>query len=294
MNRALAAALVLAACAPAGGGNDPIPAAPAAGGTPAVPARPGEAAEESTGRGRAVRLDPHPYARIVITRQDTAAMQLAVGTQQQTFDRTMYFTSIAERAGEGHRVTFVLDSVRAAAGTFYPADSIQAAEGSRWTATLHPTGRLADLQLDTLRGRRRSAVGEQAMRMLEILYPVTPEAGVRGDASWTDSVRNRYQAGGLDVTERGLVRYRAAPGADGFEVTGEGRMTQEGTGTQFGQQLEMSGDGTRRVVYRIDGDGRLLGATGSDSAELEIIVPAVGQTVPVSQSGAFTATVVPQ
>ena len=288
------ALIFAAACAPAAGGGADDPA-PARGPAVPAPAPAGEAeagaSTEREGRGRAVMLQPHPDARIVVQRVDTISMELPAGSQVQTFQRTAYISSVAERSGDEYRMTFVLDSVVADSGSFMPPDSLAAAAGSRWTARLLPDGQLLDLTLDSLRGRPRSGVGDQTARTIEVLYPVIPPEGVRAGAVWSDSVNTRVETSGFNVHERGLVRYTASEGGGGLRVVGTGTLRQEGSGTQFGQELEMSGEGNRSITYRLDDNGQLLGASGTDAAMLEIIVPAVGQTVPLTQNSRFDVTV---
>ncbi len=46
----------------------------------------------------------------------------------------------------------------------------------------------------------------------------------------------------------------------------------------------------RTSVYYLNPDGTLASARGSDSGDMTITVPAVGQTVPVKQSGSYSIT----
>lgn len=285
------ALLAVVACAPAARTDDPAPAGAAAGAGAAPSSADATPTTEREGRGRAMLLEPRPYSRIVVQRVDTVSMQLPAGSQVQTFDRTAYLSAIAERSGDGWSMTFVLDSVNAGAGSFLPPDSLEAATGTRWTAQLRPDGQLVDLAMDTVRGRPRSGVGDQTTRTIEVLFPVLPDEGARPGGAWSDSVETRIETGGFDVIERGLVRYTAQDEGAGMRVTGEGAFRQEGSGTQFGQELAMSGEGRRTITYRLDGRGQLLGAEGTDSAELEIIVPAMGQTVPLSQKSRFDVVI---
>ena len=264
--------------------REPAPAAPTGAGV----------TTEREGDGRALMLDPHPHAAIVVRRVDTVAMELPAGSQVQAFERTAYISSVAERSGDDYAMTFVLDSVVAGAASFLPADSIEAARGTRWTGRLLPDGQLVDLKMDTTRGRPRTGVGDQTTRTLEVLYPVLPEDGVRAGAAWSDSVDTQIETGGFSVNERGVIRYTAVERGGALELTGRGTLRHEGSGSQFGQELEMTGEGTRAITYRLDRGGRLVGASGTDGAALEIIVPAMGQTVPLTQNSTFEITVAPR
>jgi hypothetical protein len=54
--------------------------------------------------------------------------------------------------------------------------------------------------------------------------------------------------------------------------------------------MEMTASGNRTAVYYLNPDGTLASAHGSDSGDMTITVPAVGQTVPVKQTGTYTIT----
>ena len=69
-----------------------------------------------------------------------------------------------------------------------------------------------------------------------------------------------------------------------------GTYQRTGKGTQYDQQLEMTASGTRAAVHYLNPDGTLASAHGTDSGDMTITVPAVGQTVPVKQAGTFTIT----
>jgi hypothetical protein len=52
----------------------------------------------------------------------------------------------------------------------------------------------------------------------------------------------------------------------------------------------MTASGMRTSVHYLNPDGTLASAHGSDSGDMTITVPAVGQTVPVKQSGSYSIT----
>ena len=51
--------------------------------------------------------------------------------------------------------------------------------------------------------------------------------------------------------------------------------------------MEMTASGTRTAVHYLNPDGTLASAHGTDSGDLTITIPAVGQSVPVKQSGSL-------
>ena len=50
----------------------------------------------------------------------------------------------------------------------------------------------------------------------------------------------------------------------------------------------MTASGTRSALHYMNPDGTLSSARGSDAGDLTITIPAVGQSVPVKQTGTFS------
>jgi hypothetical protein len=276
---AIVAAAALAACGSATGGG---------GGAEGATPEGGRAGADAGRRVTTVSYRPPFTATYAMAWVDSAVMQLPSGQSAQTFDRTMYITAAVQGgAGDSNPVTIVLDSIVAAPNPLVPTDSIEAAEGTRWTGTLSERGKLS-----TLSASRSSAVGEQIGGMLQILFPTLPEDGARAGASWSDTLVTTKTAP-FEVEERSVVRYtaaEAAPGARGLRVTAEAAVTQTGSGQQFGQAMELRATGARRLEYVLEANGRLAGVTGTDSTDMVINVPAVGQSVPVRTVGRVTIT----
>ena len=52
----------------------------------------------------------------------------------------------------------------------------------------------------------------------------------------------------------------------------------------------MTASGTRSGIHRISEGGVLVSAQGTDTGEMTISVPAVGQTVPVTRSSTYAVS----
>jgi flagellar basal body rod protein FlgG len=52
----------------------------------------------------------------------------------------------------------------------------------------------------------------------------------------------------------------------------------------------MTASGTRSGSHYLSEDGVLVSAQGNDAGDMTITVPAVGQTVPVKQTGSYSVT----
>ena len=227
-----------------------------------------------------------------LIRHDSLTIQLPGGASQlQLIDRTAYLRLSLARDTAGYTATIVLDSLQAAVGGV-PAvlDSILPARGTRWTATLTPTGELSALKAD-----RSSTLGDQIGSNLRSLFPALPQGGVRSGMEWTDTTEVPIRADAFDAVERSLTRYRAVESDDpnarkALKLESSGTYQRSGKGTQYDQQLEMTASGNRSAVHYLNSDGTLASARGNDSGDMTIAVPAVGQTVPVKQAGSYTVT----
>ncbi len=239
---------------------------------------------------------PVRNAEYTLVRHDSLSLQLPGGaSQQQLIDRTAYLdVSLVADTG-GYQVTIVLDSLEASAGGV-PAvlDSLIPAWGTRWTGTLTPDGELSALTAD-----RSTTLGDQVGGTLRSLFPALPPGGVRIGMEWEDTTDVPIRADAFDAAERGITSYRAVESDEerarkAIKLESNGSYERTGKGMQFDQQLEMSGTGTRTAVHYLGPDGFLLSGRGSDSGDMTITVPAVGQTVPVKQTGSYTITRVDQ
>jgi hypothetical protein len=227
-----------------------------------------------------------PGTSYAYERRDSLTLQLPGGaTQVQQFNRTAFLTVALAPEASGYRATIRLDSLRQEVGGTLPADSLLRAEGTRWTGAVSADGKATDLRAD-----RASGVGDQVGASLSVLFPVLPTGGARQGSAWSDTVQRTLRADAFDATERAATDYRAVK-TDGRALVIEARTTFEraGKGGQAAQPMEMASHGQRSGTYRF-ADGSVLAAEGADSAEMTITVPAVGQTVPVSQRATWRLT----
>ncbi len=226
----------------------------------------------------------------MLVRHDSLSLQLPGGAnQQQLIDRTAYLNvSLVPDTG-GYQVAIVLDSLQASAGGV-PAvlDSLIPAWGTRWTGTLTANGELSGLTAD-----RSTTLGDQVGGTLRSLFPALPPGGVRAGMQWSDTTNVPIRADAFDAAERAITSYRSVESDDprarnAIKLESNGSYERTGKGMQFDQPLEMSGAGTRTAVHYLGPDGFLVSGRGTDSGNMTITVPAVGQTVPVKQTGSYT------
>lgn len=285
-----AAAALLAGCgASSSSGTAPSPAPAPKPGAPA-PAGPTPTAP---GRGSAITYRPVRSAAYRLERHDSLTLQYPGGaTQEQVRDRVAFLhLGVAESGTPGvYQVTVVLDSLQALEnGVPAAPDSIAAARGTRWTASLTESGGLSALTPD-----RKGTLPDELTGRLLLLFPALPTGGVREGMEWTDTTEYRLTADAFPGSERVVTTYRAtegsAPGGKAIALQSTGAYTRTGTRLQADQELQMQATGTRRGAHQFGRDGVLISAQGNDVGDMTITVPTVGQTVPVKQTGSYAIT----
>ena len=115
-------------------------------------------------------------------------------------------------------------------------DSMAAARGTRWTATLSPTGGLGALTPD-----RTGTLPDELTGRLRLLFPALPAGGVREGMEWTDTTEYRLTADAFPGSERAVTTYHA-----------DGRATRQACGRGSRSESDGSYDrtGTRTRATR--------------------------------------------
>lgn len=280
---ALTAVVLLAGCA--GGSTTTDGTTP-----PPVKGKPGAASP--TGKS-GLTYRPEAATGYRLERHDSLTLQYPGGAvQQQVRDRIAFVhVTIGEEAGSaGYPLAIVLDSLHALENG-QPVDSAVLARGTRWTGMLGADGSLTAFQAD-----RGGTLSDELTGRLRLFFPRLPPAGVREGMEWTDSSAYKLVADAFPGTETQVTTYHATenegPGK-GVILESTGTYTRSGTRQQEDQALEMTGTGTRHGTHLIGGNGSLISAQGNDSGDMTITVPAVGQTVPVKQTGSYSIAPAP-
>jgi hypothetical protein len=231
-----------------------------------------------------------------LERHDSLTLQYPGGaSQEQVRDRVAFLhVTVAETPTPGtFNVTILLDSLQALeSGQPASPDSVLAARGTHWTATLSSTAGLGPLTAD-----KQGTLPEELSGRLRLLFPALPAGGVREGMEWSDTTEYRLTADAFPGTERAVTTYTAtaseAGGRKSIALQSTGSYQRTGTRTQADQELQMSATGTRRQSHLFGLDGVLVSAQGNDVGDMTITVPTVGQTVPVQQRGSYSVTSLP-
>jgi hypothetical protein len=177
-------------------------------------------------------------------------------------------------------------------GSAFPQGDLIAARGVTWTARLAPNGHLMDFA-----GPTGSGVTSQLFNTLRDFYPRLPPDGVEAGDRWVDTVTQDVDLGGVIVTVT-AVHHHEALGMEphGAEQALRLRVVTDyalsGSGSQSGQPLSLDGTGRRHADEWISPRGRYLGSIAADTAQFEILLTALGMSIPVRQWRADTTRVV--
>ena len=284
-----AAVLAISACASsATSGASPSTPAPAPGAeapAPAAPSRP---------TGKAIALKPPPFTRYQLQRADTMELTLPDGSSQtQAYRWSAWIDTRTSPETGGYHLVLTLDSLEVAvSGIPLLQPALDSARGTRWTAHLAPDGTLSSVETD-----RESSVARQFAAMLRYLYPPVPSGEVRSGTTWTDSVTVPTRAQNFDVQEAGRTDYMVSgPAVHGDEtvlvIGGNGTFTRTGSGSQYDQPMPYQSSGQRRVPFYLTTDGAPAGAEGTETSQVTVTVPAVGQSLSADQRGSFRIIVI--
>ena len=258
---------------------------------PPEKSKPGAPTDAGTPGGLVYR--PARASGYRLERHDSLTLQYPGGAvQRQVRDRLAFFhvTVGGTASAASYPVTIVLDSLQAFENG-QPVDSAVFARGTHWTGTLGPDGALSQLQAD-----RGGTLSDELGGRLRLLFPRLPADGVRDGMEWTDSSEYKLVADAFPGTETQVTTYRASESSGpkkGVTLESTGSYARSGMRQQADQSLEMTAAGERHGLHQIGDDGVVISAQGNDSGDMTITVPAVGQTVPVKQSGSYSITPAP-
>jgi hypothetical protein len=283
----LAAALLAAGCG-SSTASDGAPPSPKP-----QPIDPNAPPPPEEGRGPAVTYQPVKDAAYRLEHRDSLLLQYQGGasqTQVRQRNAVVHLTLAPAEPGT-YRVSVTLDSLEALeSGTPVTPDSVAAALGTVWSGTLSSVGTLSELKPD-----RSGTLTDELAGHLRLLFPALPQGGVREGMQWTDSTQYPLVSDAFKGTEQSVTVYRAsdkveADGGDAIPLETSSKYRRSGKRVQAEQELEMTATGTRTGVHRLSLDGVLVSAQGTDTGEMTISVPAVGQTVPITRSSTYAIT----
>ena len=241
---------------------------------------PPTAAPVPVAAGSTMSLQPNWRARVTVDVDDSIVLALPSGEKQlQQYHRTAVFA--LEVAGDGG-VSLRLDAL-----TTHPSlpASLPAATGMVPSATATWTGRADNPSVNAFRVQTGGDRAEELTAVVRRLLPRFPASGVRPETTWTDSATGNVRVDIFNANERRQATWAVGPFGGGEGDTGvivrmRETFEQMGTGSQSGQKITMTSQGSRSGTYHSTKGGRLLSAFMVDSASTLISLPDTRQVVP--------------
>ena len=230
--------------------------------------------------------------RYAFHRRDSVEVTMPSGeTQQQLLGRQAWLTLTWIAADSGTRLTAVVDSIRPDSGFVAAEFTLDSAWSARWAGLRGPDGRV---QMGP--GSSPSLTAGLIRDELGLLFPPLPPGGVLPGQGWlaTDSGEARVSA--FPATEQ--VQVSAAAGdtltpAGALPLTVVRTRTAGGTGTQFGQPMEVRATGVDSLTYALLADGRVASVEGRRTTDVVVTLPSVGQSVPAHETSLLRFTLLP-
>jgi hypothetical protein len=153
-------------------------------------------------------------------------------------------------------------------------------------------------RLGTLTPSDTAAAMQQIVNGMRDFFMVVPAPPLTAGREWTDTITNTQAMGPLSMQTRAVRTHRIAgwetrDGVRALRVNTSSNYTVTGSGEAQGQPLEIAGSGRALVDRFISATGMYLGATESDSADMNVNVVSVGMQIPVRRTQRATVTRLP-
>lgn len=131
-------------------------------------------------------------------------------------------------------------------------------------------------------------------------FPSLPEEEISAGSSWTDTVSVQTNQNGIDMDVNRISTYTAMgntdhAGHDAVQIEVTSAIDLEGSGSQMGSEISISGNGTASGTIYFDADGgKFLGGSETSEIKMDAFVVAGGQNllIPIVQNRSETIELV--
>jgi hypothetical protein len=228
----------------------------------------------------------HTYVR---TQRDHVTQ--TVGGAEQTADVNSYWRFDARMSGseDGSRTVEIVHDSLSIQTLPQAATDFSALYGKPVTVKMDDRGAVTDVVLP-------DSIPAEASRLdlgatYRGFYPVLPAEAVSEGGGWTDTMNLRTNQNGLDITIQRINHYTAGgtaeyAGRTGMKIDVTSEVAIEGSGSQQGTDVSLSGTGTGTGSFYFEPDaGLYLGGTETGEVKMDAFVVAGGQNlvIPIVQ-----------
>jgi len=210
-------------------------------------------------------------------------------TSSRTVLRYHLTTDIEDRNG-AMVVHFTVDSIADAEAPGYTPSVRRDATGMSFQGTFTQTGRITDLNT----GTRSSPLIARLTTLISQFFPLIPAGGPAPGTEWVDTTETTTDDGSTRIVTTMINTNVAGSWRDdgtGMPISWRMTYTFSGQGEQLGQNFTLEGTGLRSGEHLLSADGIYLETTAVDSSEASVLLPTIGITVPVVQTGVDTVRI---
>ncbi|CAN5824979.1 hypothetical protein BH20GEM1_BH20GEM1_21520 [soil metagenome] len=228
----------------------------------------------------------HTYVRV----QQDHVTQTVNGAEQKAEVKSYWrFGATVSEAGDGNRTIEVVHDSLTIESVPQADTDFSALYGKPLRIMMDERGTVTEVVLP-------DSIPDSASRLdlastYRGFYPVLPAEGVEEGGTWIDTMNVKTNQSGLDMTIQRVNHYTARGSAEyagrmALQVDYSAEVTIEGSGTQQGADISLTGEGTGTGSYYFLPDpGLYLGGTETSEVKMDAFVVAGGQNllIPIVQ-----------
>lgn len=217
----------------------------------------------------------------VITRsQEVNGQQM----QSKLTNEQLVSVSLSPRGKDTLTFSYTMDSSAIVADPPMELPDISRMKGAHVEGNMAPSGKVYSY---TSSAKKNDPDMQNLVDGMSRFLIVLPNDAKRG-STWTDTTHNTIDQNGahLDLTSIAtskIVDDTTFSGQHAWRVRRTTALSMNGTQSQMGQVLVISGAGTGNGIYYLGASGIYLGSAATEHMQMKIVRKETGETIPVTQ-----------
>lgn len=235
------------------------------------------------GWSQTLRYDGESGSTRTYSRTQTDHVRQTVNGEEQSVDIESYWrfdVRLAETGPEALTLEIVHDSI-SITGSPSPVEDFSAIYGEPVVVVLGDRGEVREITLPE--SLPASAARLDFETTYRTFFPTLPAGEVEPGTTWSDTLDQTSDQNGLDLSVRRINHYTVAgqtqhAGRDAVQVDYTTAIELEGTGSQQGAEISLSGTGSGNGSFFFDPEaGLYLGGGESTEVKMDAFIAAGGQ-----------------
>ena len=191
--------------------------------------------------------------------------------------------NISAKGKDTLQLMYVIDSASSSNAAL--AAQISKVVGDTIRSSISPIGQMFSF-LPPSDSADGSAQQYQEFKTFLIRFPSqSPKAG----QAWVDTTTTPFDNQGIQgsatvITASKILGDTSYGGEKAWRVERKSTVVLNGSGTAQGQSMVLEGTGSADEMRYISSKGLVLGATGTESSDINVSIPAMGATIPITRN----------